>query len=789
VVKSFAIKFSNDTFGIGFNAFMKKAVWIILGYSLCLVGLAQNTATIKGIIQQTNTREVIPFASISIKEKTIGTTSDNNGFFSITKLPAGKLTVVVSAVGFETWVQEVQLNEGQILQVKPLLQNKTTVIKDYEFSADRIQEKRENTGVSVIKISPEEMKRMPSYGGEADVAQMMQIIPGVITTGDQGGQLFIRGGPPVQNKVLMDGAVIYNPFHSIGFFSVFDTDVLSNMDVYAGGFSAEYGGRISSIMDLSTRDGNRTRFSGRTNINTFTGKVLLEGPMGRLKDGAANATFLLSAKGSFLKQSSQLFYPYADSIGLPFNFFDGYGKMTLYVGDNGSKLNFFGFGHNDWVTFNKSSDLQWKSAGGGANFFIIPGEANVNIDGVFSYSNYEIGLNEAVSPPRKSVINGFNFNVNFHQYYGTNRLTYGIEASGFTTDFNYTNGQYRQIIQKDNTTEFALFTRYKFMVGRFIFDPSFRLHYYASLAEVSPEPRLSIKFNVAEHFRLKMAGGLYSQNLIAANSDRDVVNLFYGFLSAGNIGLPKDFKDESVQSDLQKAGHAIFGVEFELFKNIEFNIEGYYMDFYQLISMNRDKLYEDNAGNAAVPDYQKKDLIRERGWSAGLDVLVKAEIKNLYLWVGYSLMALERSDEVRDYVPHFDRRHNMNIVASYQFGKNKSWEVNARWNFGTGFPFTQTQGFYENLGFNGNINGDYTGQNGDLGIELGQINLGRLPNYHRLDFNIKRRFDLSAHSKLEINAGATNVYNRNNIFYIDRITFNRVDQLPIIPTLGLNFTF
>jgi hypothetical protein len=768
---------------------MKKAVWILLGLSLNLVGLAQNTATIKGIIQQTNTREAIPFASVTIKEKTIGTTSDNNGFFSITKLPAGKFTLIVSAVGFETWVQEVQLNEGQILQVKPLLQNKTTVIKDFDFSADRIQEKRENTGVSVIKISPEEMKRMPSYGGEADVAQMMQIIPGVITTGDQGGQLFIRGGPPVQNKVLMDGAVIYNPFHSIGFFSVFDTDVLSNMDVYAGGFSAEYGGRISSIMDLSTRDGNRTRFSGRTNINTFTGKVMLEGPMGRLKDGAANATFLLSAKGSFLKQSSQLFYPYADSIGLPFNFFDGYGKMTLYVGDNGSKLNFFGFAHNDWVNFNENSDLQWKSGGGGANFFIIPGEANVNIDGVFSYSNYEIGLNESVSPPRKSVINGFNFNVNFHQYYGTNRLTYGIEASGFTTDFNYTNGQYRQIIQKDNTTEFALFTRYKFMVGRFIFDPSFRLHYYASLAEVSPEPRLSIKFNVSEHFRLKMAGGLYSQNLIAANSDRDVVNLFYGFLSAGNIGLPKDFKGEAVQSDLQKARHAIFGAEFELFKNVEFNIEGYYMDFYQLISMNRDKLYEDNPGNSAVPDYQKKDLIRERGWSAGLDVLVKAEIKNLYVWVGYSLMALERSDEVRDYVPHFDRRHNMNFVASYQFGKNKSWEVNARWNFGTGFPFTQTQGFYENLGFNGNINGDYTGQNGDLGIELGPLNLGRLPNYHRLDINIKRRFILTENAKLEINAGATNVYNRNNIFYIDRITFNRVDQLPIIPTLGLNFTF
>ncbi|MDA0309861.1 MAG: TonB-dependent receptor [Bacteroidetes bacterium] len=769
---------------------MKHAVWFFIGWCLSLSSFAQNLATVKGIVQQSNTREAIPFASISIKEKSIGTTSDNNGFFSITKLPAGKYTLIISAIGFETWSQEIQLNPDQILQVRPMLGNKTMVIKGFNYTADRIQEKRENTGVSVIKISPEEMKRMPSYGGEADVAQMMQIIPGVITTGDQGGQLFIRGGPPVQNKMLMDGAVIYNPFHSIGFFSVFDTDVLSNMDVYAGGFSAEYGGRISSIMDLSTRDGNRTRLSGRANINTFTGKLMLEGPMGRLKDGAANATFLLSGKGSFLKQSSQVFYPYADSIGLPFNFFDGYGKMTLYVGNNGSKLNFFGFSHNDWVTFNETSDLQWKSGGGGANFFIIPGEANVNIDGVFSYSNYEIGLTESVTQPRSSSINGFNFNVNFHQYYGTNRLTYGVEASGFQTNFDYVNGQFREIQQQDNTTEFAAFTRYKFMVGRFIFDPSFRIHYYASMSEVSPEPRLSIKYNISEHFRLKMAGGWYSQNLIAANSDRDVVNLFYGFLSAGgSIGLSDNFQGEQLQSDLQKARHAIFGAEFELFKNIEFNVEGYYMDFFQLISMNRDKLYEDTPGNSAIPDYQKKDLIRETGWSAGLDVLVKAEIKNLYLWVGYSLMALERSDDVRDYVPHFDRRHNMNVVASYQFGKNKQWEINARWNFGTGFPFTQTQGFYENVGFDGNINGDYTSQNGELGVELGQLNLGRLPNYHRLDINIKRRFNLGENTKLEANIGATNVYNRNNIFYVDRITFNRVDQLPIIPTVGLNFAF
>src|SRR5690606_19879282 len=123
------------------------------------------------------------------------------------------------------------------------------------------------------------------------------------------------------------------------------------------------------------------------------------------------------------------------------------------------------------------------------------------------------------------------------------------------------------------------------------------------------------------------------------------------------------------------------------------------------------------------------------------------------------------------------------------FGRKKNWMVNARWNFGTGFPFTQTQGFYETLNFQGGIFTDYNTAAGDMAIQLGPLNEGRMPSYHRLDFNIQREFIISKRAALEINAGATNVYNRNNIFYVDRITAQRVDQLPIIPTIGLNFRY
>jgi len=749
---------------------------------------AQDFAAIKGFVKDADGLEPLPFSNVSLEGTSTGTTTDNNGFFSITRIKPGDYVLVVSVLGYETYRKELTLLSGEIQNISIRLNARSRELLGFDLESDRLQERREETGVSSISFTPEQMKRMPSYGGEADIAQVAQLVPGAVSTGDQGGQLFIRGGPPIQNKVIMDGATIYSPFHSIGFFSVFDTDILRGFDVYAGGFGAQYGGRISSVMEITTKDGNRQRLSGRANVNPFTAKVLLEGPMAPVGENGALASFLISAKGSYLAQSSRAFYPYTETDGLPFNFFDGYGKFTLHASDNGSKLNLFGFSHNDWVTFNSSSELNWRSAGGGANFLVIPSNANVNIEGVFSYTNYSVELLEEATQPRYSDVNGFNLGVNFHQFYGTNKLTYGIEASGFSTDYRYRNSLNRLLQQRQNTTELATFIRYKFMAGRFVFDPSVRLHYYASMNEASLEPRLSVKYNVTEHFRLKAATGMYSQNFVAANSDRDVVNLFFGYLS-GSTNLPSSFQGNQVNSSLQKANHFIFGGEWEINKVLEFNLEGYFMDFHQLININRDKAFDDVPANSGVPDFQKKDFIRERGWSAGIDFLLKAEIKSFYIWAGYSLMTIRREDEVREYVPHFDRTHNLNLVLSYRFGKKKDFEVSGRWNFGSGFPFTQSQGFYEFLDFQGGITTDHTVANGDLAIQLAEINQGRLPTYHRLDLSFRKTFRFSKRTSLELNAGATNAYNRENIFYMDRITFNRINQLPIIPTVGLNFAF
>ena len=300
--------------------------------------------------------------------------------------------------------------------------------------------------------------------------------------------------------------------------------------------------------------------------------------------------------------------------------------------------------------------------------------------------------------------------------------------------------------------------------------------------------------NISSRIRFKCAGGWYSQNLISATSSQDVVNLFYGFLAnPGNIQntfTQQNGSTTNVTSALEKATHMIVGFEFDLFKHIELNIEAYRKNLNQLIELNRNKLYEDNSDpdNINKPDALKKDFIVEAGTAQGIDFTIKYDYKRFYFWATYSLAHVSLWDGIQQYDPIYDRRHTINLVGSYTFGKNLNWEVNARWNFGSGFPFTPTAGFYEKLTLS-NINTNYTNTNGDLGILLGNLDSQRLPTYHRLDISIKRKFELSERSTLEVSAGATNIYNRENIFYFNRITQSRVDQLPILPSIAANLTF
>jgi len=735
------------------------------------------SGVIRGVVYDKDDGEPLIYTNVILSGTTMGAQTDENGIYNIPNIPVGSYMLFCTQLGYDTAQIPIAVTPNAIINQKIVLTKSAIELENINISAIR-EEKKTETSVSMTKITTKDIERIPSVGGEADLAQYLQVLPGVIFTGDQGGELYIRGGSPIQNKVLLDGMTIYNPFHSIGLFSVFETDVIRSVNVFTGGFSAEYGDRLSAVLDVRTRDGNKKQFSGKAGINPFLSKLILEGPIKKLGESGSSVSYLFTGKTSYLDKSSKVFYNYIDTGGLPYSFTDVYGKISIN-GANGSKLSFFGFNFNDHVNYQFVSDFDWSSFGFGTNFVIVPGGSKVLIGGTISYSDYDITLQEANQLPRTSGINGFDLNVDFTYFIPHGEVKYGFDIGGFRTELKFYNSLGLKIEQNNNTTELSGFVVYKHIFNeKLVLEPSFRIQYYASLPAFSPEPRISLKYNVTDELRVKAATGVYSQNLISTKSDQDVVNLFTGFLSAPDNQL-YGIDGEPVNNNLQRALQAVIGVEFDLSQNIELTLEPYYKYFGQLININRSKVFPSD------PDFEV-----ETGDAYGIDLLTKYDYKNFYLWLAYSLGFVKRDNGEQVYPPHFDRRHNLNVVGSYKWGKDKSWEVDARFNFGSGFPFTLTQGFYEQINFLQGINADYLTQNGDLGIIYDDsLNTGRLPNYFRLDIAAKKEFQISQNTNLELNASIINVINRENIFYFDRIRYERVNQLPILPSVGASLTF
>ena len=765
---------------------------LLIGLFLVNGGWIFAQGTIRGFVTDKSNGEPAIFVTVSLEGTSYGVTTDVTGYYALSKIPAGTYTINVSSVEYETVTQKLTIEGSKVVTVNFQVSPKVTELQGVEISAEQAERKTE-VKMSVETLRPVDIKRIPSFGGQQDIVQALQVLPGFVSTGDQGGQLYIRGGSPVQNKVLLDGMIIYNAFHSIGLFSVFDTDIIANADVYTGGFTGEFGGRISSVMDITTRDGNKKEFRGKFGASPFGAKLLLEGPLKKLGENGGGISYVVSAKRSYLEQSSQLFYNYIDDAGLPFNFTDIYGKLS-FGGQGGSKFNLFGFSFNDDVRYQALSDLNWYNVGGGMNFVIVPPGSPVLISGQAAYSEYSINIAEENLPDRSSTIGGFNFGLDFKYILGEDDIKYGIEIVTLTTDFQTFNPLGVRIEQQDSNTELAGYLAYKKTAGKWLFQPSLRLQFYGSLSFLSPEPRLGLKYNASEVFRLKGAVGRYSQNLMQANSDRDVVNLFVGFLTAPRdlqreLTLP-DGSTRDITNSLQTANHYILGFEYDITEKFNVNVEGYIKDFRQVTNLNRNKLFPDNFENADVPEALRKDYLVETGIANGVDFLFKWNEKHSSFWLVYSLAKVDRWDGFVTYAPVFDRRHNVNLVVSHAFGKDRNYEISCRWNFGSGFPFTQTQGYYQAPNVSGGIGSDYISTNSpELGVLYGELNQGRLPAYHRLDLNLRRTWEFSRRLKMEANAGVTNVYSRENIFYFNRVTNERVNQLPILPSLGVDITF
>lgn len=780
-----------------------RTLLLLLGLFIFSATTYAQTATIKGFVYDKSTGEPMSFTNVVIEGTTIGVQTDINGYFSISQLQPGSYVLWTTLIGYDTSKVTVTLKAGDIVSQKLYISQRTLSLNAVDVSA-RKTEKITQVKAGSTTITPREIKLLPSTGGEPDIAQYLQVMPGVIFTGDQGGQLYIRGGSPTQTGILLDGITIYNPFHSIGLYSVFETDVIRNVEVQSAGFNAQYGNRTSAILDIRTKDGNKNRLSGKVSVSPIMARGLLEGPIRFKKktengeDNPSNTTFILSYKHSYLESTSKSIYgsfgePFKS--GLPYSFQDLYGKIT-FSGDNGSKLNVFGFNFDDNArvlnpkTYTEDASFTWKAAGAGASFVVTPGNSAALISGRFAYSQYDVTAEEKNFRPRNSKISGFEGGIDFTYFLPNySELKYGVEVSGYYTVLNYINGADVATNLDRRNTQGSLYAIFrKNIQDKLIIEPSLRVQYYAALSKLSPEPRLGLKYNITDNIRLKAAAGMYSQNIISTKSDRDIVNFFNGFVLSPDEQI-LDTDGNEVETNLQTAYHVLGGIEVDVF-NVEFNLEPWYKNFNRNIELNRVKKESGDANFAAGS-----------GIAYGIDLSAKYSKGRYFLWsvfsyqqVNYKTLVAQSildEPEVQTYPPPFDRRLNVNIISSYTAGKKRDWEVSLRFNLGSPFPFTQTQGFFENLNIVENgLSTNYLQQNGNVGIVYAEnLNGGRLSWYHRFDASVKKRFTLSTYSNIETTLSVTNLYNRNNIFYIERLENTRVYQLPIFPSVNVTWNF
>jgi hypothetical protein len=760
---------------------MKKTLFLI--FTIITTIVSAQTGSIRGFVYDKETGEPMMLSNVMLENTQIGTSTDVNGYFVLSKIKTGNYNIKITTLGYETYIAPIKIEKNKVLALNIHLEASATELDAIEIRGTQ-EIARTESQVSIEKITSKDIQQMPSIGGQADLAQYIQVLPGVVFSGDQGGQLYIRGGSAIHNKVLLDGMVVYNPFHSIGLFSVFETDIIRSADVYTGGFSAQYGGRISSVMDITTKDGNKKHFAGKLAASTFGANLLLEGPI--VNKPNYTLSYILSAKNSYLSKTSTSIYSYMDKE-LPYDYLDLYGKLTLAT-DNGSKINFFGLNFTDKVNqYEAIADFNWSNKAFGTNFLLLPGTSSALVEGVIAYSDYTMNMKEtSTNQNQMSNIGGFNVGMSVTNFFGDDRLKYGMEMEGSTTKTAYKQND----TITDYSTEIGLYAIYKLIYKKILIEPSLRLSYYASLGNAFLEPRLSAKWNLSNNFRFKLATGIYSQTFLDTKSDRDIVNLFTGYMTVNpDLNIVDSFRGTPIESYVQTSNHFIFGAEYDILRNLNLNVELYYKTMENLVSANRDRQYADDAEHADKPDYQRKEYTVERGKAYGADFSLKYDDGRLYVWTIYSLGKVIREGEVQTYSPHYDRRHNVNILINYQMGQSRDFELSLRWNYGSGFPYSPTASMVELLDFSNGINSNFISQNGTLTTIYGDLNSERLPNYHRFDISAKKRFDIGKRSILEINLSVTNVYNRNNLFYYNRITSERVDQLPIMPSLGITYTF
>jgi hypothetical protein len=700
--------------------------------------------------------EILAYATVYLQDTKQGITSDTRGFYSIPSIPVGMHSVVFSFVGYIPKVVDVRIRSDKIsefnVQLLPGSINYNAVIKIGEM----IKKPNENDA-GLFNLTGNEIQIVPK-GIEADVMRSLQMIPGVKTSNDVSSRYYVRGGGSDQNLVLLDGVTIYNPYHALGIFSIIDPEIINNVQFYKGTFSSEYGGSLSSVMNIKTNDGNKYRYSGSANVSFLTGKVSLEGP---IPDGS----FLLTGRKSYFGQVMKNFL---NNKTAPFDFYDLNMKLS-YANDlmlKNSKFTVKTLISNDNIKYGdpKLADYSFQNNIFGIDYFQVwekPLYSYISL----SVSNYHAAVipNFSQAKKRNNDIKEFAWNNNFTFLFNSrDELGLGLQVKTFTSDLDYQNKLSNLLIYSDFGANFDFYVKYKFLrFENFGLEAGFRFSPVTLTARPSQIifPNVSLTYRIIPELAFKAAWGVYKQEIIAYTDDNDVVSIFEPYL------IIPDYLSPS------KAIHYMVGFDITLSPFFSMQIESYYKSLLHIVDINQNKVF------AYDPD-----LISTDGESYGLEYTAKFSDEKLFASVGYTLAWAFKGIDAARYFPRYDSRHQVDILMGWDFGDG--WKASAVWTLNTGRPYTQSTGFYDKTYIENFWDQFLTLEPVKAYSLLNGKNAARLPIYHRLDMSLSKEF-LLFFMKMTLEANIINVYNRQNIFYFDRSTGERINMLPILPTVSL----
>ena len=779
------------------------------------VALAQPSGrfTISGYVRDGATGESLSGVAVMHPASSEGTTTNTYGFYSLTlAAPAtssDSVRLLVSYLGYEK--QRLTRPVGRSFRVDFRLKTAAAELAGVEVIGTREEKLAESTRMGTINIPVSQIKLLPMLFGETDVLKALQLLPGVQSGSEGSSGLYVRGGSPDQNLILLDGTPVYNASHLFGFFSVFNGDAIKNVELIKGGFPARYGGRLSSVVDITLKEGNMQKFHGEGAIGLIASRITLEGPI--KKD---TASFIFSARRTYIDILARPFISaQTDGLTVGYYFYDLNGKLNWKLGAR-DRLYLSGYSGYDEFYSNDESDRSFdpgtgitqtqtqrtnNSLGWGNRMAALRWNHILN-DRLFlnthlTYTRYQFDVSvaqatESRSPPRDerytlgylsniedvSAKLDFDYVPNPAHYvrFGGQYIRHQFRPGAFQSTGNTAPSDNQRRGTRIGADEASLYAEDDYRISaRLKVNAGLRLNSFRVNGKLYPslEPRLAARLLLSEDWSVKAAYARTTQ--------------YVHLLTNSTVGLPTDlWVPATARVKPQQAQQVSLGLARDLRykdENFELSFETYYKPMRNLIE------FKEGADFLGTGDdtYENK-VTSGRGWAYGGEVFVQKKSGRTTGWLGYTLSwSIRRFAELnqgREFPYKYDRRHDLKLVVIHEF--SPTFTLSGTAVYGTGNAVTLSQGRFLLPGPNGG---------GTRFEDYGRRNSYRMGAYHRLDLDLsktkKKRWGQVVNS-----FSIYNVYSRRNPYYIyltrdknDQQVYRQVSLFPIIPSFSKSFRF